>query len=106
MPGLRPPGPQVARGRAADNGQDAPCLRRQFAVSAPAQPKRPIFAAARGGSPEGSLGYAEHSPGRWRGCGKEKELAQELDWVAGSFLDRDGDRIEMRLSRGDDSSEA
>ena len=30
-------------------------------------------------------------------CGKEKELAQELDWVAGSFLDRDGDRIEMWL---------
>lgn len=76
---------------------------------APAQPKRPIFAAARGGSPEGSLGCAEHSPGRWRGCGKEKELAQELDWVAGSFLDRDGDRIEMRLwglGRGGDFSEA
>ena len=40
MPGLRPPGPQVARGRAADNGQDAPCLRRQFAVSAPAQKEK------------------------------------------------------------------
>lgn len=37
---------------------------------APTPPKHPVFAAARGGSPEGSLGCAEHRPGRWRSCGK------------------------------------
>lgn len=45
-------------------------------------------------------------PWQVEGLRERKKLAQELDWVAGSFLDRDGDRIEMRLWRGDDSSEA
>ncbi|XP_033692832.1 uncharacterized protein [Tursiops truncatus] len=51
---------------------------------APAQPKRPIFAAASVGSPEGGLGCAEHRPGRWRGCGKEKNLRRNL--IGGRFI--------------------